>query len=185
MEEKLKEILSEKRFRHSLGVAKEAKRLAKLYGADEEKAYTAGLLHDCAKGYSIEEQIKLCDKLNVKLDESLRICPPVIHGFLGAEVAKKEYGISDDEILQSIKYHTVGRAGMSLLEKIIYIADMTEENRDFDGVDELRDAVNKDLNEALLISIEQQFKLQFKRRSTLHPNMIDMWNDLVLKSRKE
>lgn len=74
---------------------------------------------------------------------------------------------------------------MSLLEKIIYIADMTEENRDFDGVDELRGAVNRDLNEALLISIEQQFKLQFKRRSTLHPNMIDMWNDLVLKSRKE
>ncbi|MCI5605016.1 MAG: bis(5'-nucleosyl)-tetraphosphatase (symmetrical) YqeK [Clostridia bacterium] len=180
MKEKLKKSLSEKRYKHSLGVADEAVRLAKMYGADTEKAYIAGLLHDCAKGYSAERQIELCNELNVHLDEDTIMCPPVVHGFLGVAIAESEYGIADDEILNAIKYHTVGKANMTLLEKIIYIADMTEVNRDFDGVDKLRKAVNKDLDKALLISIEQQFELQAKRRSVIHPNIIYMWNDLIL-----
>jgi predicted HD superfamily hydrolase involved in NAD metabolism len=97
------------------------------------------------------------------------------------EIAKSEYGITDDEILNAIKYHTVGKAGMTLLEKIIYIADMTEENRDFDGVDELRATVDKDLDETILKSITQQFKLQSERRSVIHPNIVYMWNDLIFK----
>jgi predicted HD superfamily hydrolase involved in NAD metabolism len=181
MKDKLKKALPEKRYRHSLGVAKEAVRLAKIYGADEEKAYIAGLLHDCAKGYTIEKQTELCDELKVDLDEASRMCPPVIHGFLGVEIAKSEYGITDDEILNAIKYHTVGKAGMTLLEKIIYIADMTEENRDFDGVDELRATVDKNLDETILKSITQQFKLQSERRSVIHPNIVYMWNDLIFK----
>jgi predicted HD superfamily hydrolase involved in NAD metabolism len=181
MEDKLKKALPEKRYNHSVGVANEAVRLAKMYGADEEKAYVAGILHDCAKGYTIERQIELCDELNVDLDEAARMCPPVIHGFLGVEIAKKEYGISDDEILNAIKYHTVGKAGMTTLEKIIYIADMTEENRDFDGVDELREAVDKSLDEAILKSIAMQFELQSKRKNIIHPNIVYMWNDLISK----
>ncbi|MCC8160389.1 MAG: bis(5'-nucleosyl)-tetraphosphatase (symmetrical) YqeK [Oscillospiraceae bacterium] len=179
MKEKLKKALSPKRYAHSLGVADEAKRLALKYGADEEKAYTAGLLHDCAKGYSIEEQIELCERLNVLLDDAALQCPPVIHGFLGSVIAKTEYGINDEEILSAIKYHTVGRAGMSLLEKIVYIADMTEVNRDFDGVENLRETLERGLNEALMLSVEQQLKLQTKRRGVIHPNIIYMWNDLL------
>lgn len=181
IKKKLKDSLPKKRYRHSLGVADEAKRLAKLYGANENKAYLAGLLHDCAKGISTDRQLEECDNRGVELDEWTRKCPPVVHGFLGVEIAKTEYGISDNEILNAIKYHTVGGAGMTVLDKIIYIADMTETNRDFDGVDELRKAVNKDLDEAILISIGQQFGLQEKRRGIIHPNIVYMWNDLIFK----
>lgn len=185
MKKKLKASLSEKRYRHSLGVAKAAKELAAKYGCDEEKAYIAGLLHDCAKGYSIEEQIALCKKLGVSLDNHTLNCPPVIHGFLGAKIAEKEYGISDTEILDAIRYHTVGRAEMTLLDKIIYIADMTEENRDFEDVEELRKTADKGLDEAILLSVEKQFKLQAKRRGTIHPNMIYMWNDILMERNEE
>lgn len=178
---KLQKTLPEKRYIHSLGVAKEAKRLAAIYGADEEKAYLAGLLHDCAKGILTDKQIEECDRRGVEIDEWIRMCPPVAHGFLGVDIAKTEYGISDNEILSAIKYHTVGRYGMTLLDKIIYIADMTEENRGFEGVDKLREAVDKDLDETILMSIAQQFGLQEKRRELIHPNIVYMWNDLISK----
>lgn len=178
---KLKNSLSEQRYIHSLGVADEAKRLAKLYGVDEEKAYLAGLLHDCAKGIATDKQIEECSKRGVELDEWTRKCPQVAHGFLGVEIAKTEYGISDNEILNAVKYHTVGGDDMNTLDKIIYIADMTERNRDFEGVDVLRKAVDKDLDEAILISVSQQFELQGKRRGVIHPNIVYMWNDLISK----
>lgn len=181
IKKRLKDNLPEKRYIHSLGVADEAKRLAALYGANEEKAYLAGLLHDCAKGILNDKQIEECDRRGVEIDEWIRKCPQVAHGFLGVEIAKTEYGISDSEILNAIKYHTVGRYGMTLLDKIIYIADMTEINRDFEGVDELRKAVDKDLDEAILISIAKQFGLQEKRRGVIHPNIVYMWNDLISK----
>ena len=185
MKEKLKKVLNEKRYKHSIGVAEEAKRLASFYGADTDKAYTAGLLHDCAKCYSGGEQIELCEKKGVMLDRATLDCPAAIHGFLGAEIVRTEYGIDDTDILNAIRYHTVGRAGMTLLEKIVYIADMTEEGRDFDGVDELRAALKKDLDEAVLRSVRQQFMLQYSRLGVIHPNMIYMWNDLILNKKQE
>lgn len=179
LKKKLSDNLYEQRYIHSLGVADEAKRLAVLYGADEEKAYLAGLLHDCAKGYSIDEQIKACKEKGISLDSITLKCAPVIHGFLGAELAESEYGITDTEILNAIKYHSVGSEKMTLLEKIIYIADMTEVNRDFDGVNKLREAVNTDLDEAILLSIEEQLARFSKTRKTIHPNIVYMWNDIV------
>ena len=185
IKEKLKGKLKKNRYIHTLGVAKEARRLALIYGADADKAYLAGLLHDCAKGYSIDEQIKLSKEYGVELDDNLLNSPPVIHGFLGVEIAKREYGISDIEILNAIRYHTVGRAGMTVLEKIVYIADLTEENRDFDGVEELRQSVDKDLDRTLILCLKQQFVVQGKRENTIHPNMVYMWNDLLINSEKE
>ena len=98
IKEKLKKTLPEKRYIHSLGVADEAKRLAEVYGCDADKAYLAGLLHDCAKGYTQEEQFRLCSEYGVKLDKISKKCPAVIHAPLGAEVARREYKIDDDEI---------------------------------------------------------------------------------------
>lgn len=177
---KLKDSLPSKRYIHSLGVADEAKRLAALYGVDEDKAYLAGLLHDCAKGILTDKQIETCDRLGVELDEWTRKCPQVAHGFLGVEIAKTEYGISDSEVLNAIKYHTVGGSNMTMLDKIIYIADMTEINRDFNGVDELREAVNRSVDEAVMISIKQQLELNIDRNTTIHPNIVYLWNDLIL-----
>ena len=179
IKKRLRDTLSDKRYIHSLGVADEARRLAQDYGCDADKAYLAGLLHDCAKGIPTDKQLEKCDEMNVKLDKWTRMCPPVIHGFLGAEIAKSEYGIDDNEILGAIRRHTVGGENMTLLEKIIYIADMTEENRDFDGVSELRNAVNKDLDGAIELSIRQQIKLCMSRRSIIHPDIICLWNDIL------
>lgn len=180
LKNKLKNNLYEKRYIHSLGVAEEAKRLAVIYGADEEKAYIAGLLHDCAKKFTPDEQLDVCKKIGVELDEYAKLCIPIVHSFLGVEIARTEYGINDVEILNAIKYHTVGRAGMTLLEKIIYIADITEAGRDFEGVDELRRLVDKDLTAAIIKSVEFELKRNSQRQSIIHPNMIYMWNDIVL-----
>ena len=177
IKDRLKKSLSEKRYIHSLGVADEAKRLADLYGANKEKAYLAGLLHDCAK--EAENPIKKCSDLGVELDDMMKSNKGLIHGPLGAEIARHAFGITDAEILSAISWHTVGKAGMTLLEKIIYIADMTEINRDFDGVDKLRKAVSTNLDEAILLSIEKQLARFSKSKKAIHPNMVYMWNDIV------
>ncbi len=178
IKERLKKSLSGKRYIHSIGVAEEAKRLAKLYGADEDRAYLAGLLHDCAK--ETDNPLKRCCDLGVELDDIMKLNKGLIHGPLGAEIARIDFGIDDGEILGAIKWHTVGMSGMTLLEKIIYIADFTEVNRDFDGVEELRRIVNSDLDSAILLSIAQHLKILVKRGAAIHPNTILLWNDLIL-----
>lgn len=183
IKEKLRKDLPEKRYIHSLGVADEAKRLAEKYGADADKAYLAGLLHDCAKGIPTSEQATECDRRGVAIDKWTRKCPPVIHGFLGEEIAKAEYGITDEEVLNAIKYHTIGAAGMTLLEKIIYIADMTEVNRNFPGVEILRQRVSESIDEAIKESIKQQLEFNMSKNGVIHPNMIILWNDIIQKGR--
>ncbi len=180
IKKRLADTLSEKRYAHSLGVAEEAKRLAEIYGADADKAYLAGLLHDCAKRIPTDKQLEECTARNVLLDEWAVKCPPVIHGFLGEEMAKSEYGVTDAEVLGAIRRHTVGGKGMTLLEKIVYIADLTEKNRDFDGVSELRKIVGTDLDGAVELSIRQQIKLCMSRRSVIHPDIICLWNDIMI-----
>lgn len=179
IKEKLKEALNPKRYTHSLGVADEAKRLAQLYGANKDKAYLAGLLHDCAKGIPTDKQIEECDRRGIVLEKWTRLCPPVVHGFLGAQMAKEEYGVTDEEILSAIRLHTIGGEGMTLFEKIIYIADMTEINRDFPGVEEIREKVNGSIDEAIKAGIQIQLKFNMKKNGIIHPNMICLWNDIV------
>ena len=138
MTAKLKDSLLEKRFVHSVGVMHTAVALAKRYGVDEHKAAVAGLLHDCAKNFSRDDMLALCEKYGIQLDEVMKSATGLIHGLLGAEVAKREYGIDDDEIYDAIYYHTVGKPEMNLLTQIIYIADGIEPNRHYDGVDIIR-----------------------------------------------
>lgn len=179
---RLKDGMSERRYLHSLGVADEAKRLALLYGADEGKAYLAGLLHDCAK--EIKNQAEKCDELGIRIDDMMRQNTGLIHGPLGAAVAKRDFGVSDEEILSAIRWHTLGRAGMTLLEKIVYIADYTEKNRVYEGVEELRKAVDADLEDAILLSIERHLKVLEKRGAAVHPNTILLRDDIILNRAK-
>ncbi len=179
MKDKLKKTLSEKRYKHSLGVCDEAVKLAKLYGADEEKAYLAGLLHDCAKGYDADKQIELCTKYGVELDEITLSCKAVIHAPLGAAVAKDKYGIDDKEILEAIRCHTVAKANMSLLDKIIYIADMIEPMRDFPGVDKLRKAAYEDIDKAFIIGLKQSIVFNAEKNKIIHPDTISAWNYML------
>lgn len=180
MMEKLKATLKPKRYIHSLGVCDTAIKLAKQFEVDSDKAYLAGLLHDCAKCFEHEKQLELCRQYGIELSKITLECPAVIHAPLGAAVAKTEYGIEDEEILRSIELHTTGGCDMTKLDKIIYIADMIEPSRDYKGVDSLRKAAKEDLDKAMLMALQSTLKFNIKKGSIIHPDTIDAWNDLLI-----
>ena len=129
IQEQLKTILKPERYTHTTGVMYTAASLAMRYGADINKVMYAGLLHDCGKFTSGEEQINLCRQHGILLTKSELEMPALVHAKLGAYYAETKYGVEDEEILNAIIYHTTGRPGMTMIEKIIYIADYIEPNR--------------------------------------------------------
>ncbi len=145
--------LKHKRIPHVLGTEQEAIRLAERYGADVEKARVAALLHDCTKKLDMDAQLALCDHYGIQLDELERVSLKLLHSKTGAALARDVFGV-DEEIYNAIWWHTTGHAGMTLLEKIIYLADYIEPSRDFPGVDKLRQVCYKDLNEGLCLGLE-------------------------------
>ena len=129
----IKELESELaygRFIHTLDVAATASNLAMCYGSDLDQAETAGLLHDCAKCMNLGKMLKMCDKAGVTISEYERNSASLLHSKAGAVLAESRYGVSDEDILNAIRYHTTGRPGMSLLEKIVFVADYIEPGRD-------------------------------------------------------
>ena len=181
--DKLKIALTQKRFDHSLGVMQTAVELAKHYGADIKKTATAALLHDCAKNYAHSEMFELCERYGVELDEISKASPGLIHGFLGAKIAQKYYGIEDKEIYDAIYYHTVGKPDMSLITKIIYIADGIEPGRTYDGVERIRDIVYEDIDRALVLQIDYTIHSVINRGGLIHTNTIDTRNLYLRKLR--
>ena len=176
---RLREAIPERRFAHTLGVADEAVRLARRFGADEGRAWLAGMLHDCAKGIPTEKQAETCDRLGVAIDDEVRRCPSVIHGFLGAHLARTVYGVDDPVVLRAIELHTIGDAGMSLLQRIVFLADSTEPGRNFPGVDAMRAAAENNLDEALRLFVGGQFGHLVEKRAIMHSGLLRLWNDLV------
>lgn len=188
MIEKLKSTQKERRFNHTLGVAAEAERLAEKYGVDKDKARLAGLLHDCAKNLdekSGEEFSAICSKYGVTLDELAKKERALVHAFLGAAVAFKDYGVDDNEILEAIYYHTTARANMTPLEKIVYIADMTEPGRELEQSKEIRRLAEIDLDEALIYSIGCSIKHVIKKGTLIHPDSIYALNYLIENRREK
>ena len=175
---RLRETIPEKRFVHSLGVADEARRLAALHGADPDRARLAGLLHDCAKGIPKERQAEECDRLGVPLDPATRALPQVIHGFLGERLARDRFGVEDEAVLRAIRLHTVGDAGMSLLEKIVFLADGTEPGRHYPGVEGVRAAADRDVDEALRAFLDGQLRYLASRGGVVHPATLRLREEL-------
>ena len=149
--------LKHKRIPHVLGTEQEAIRLAERYGVDVEKARVAALLHDCTKKLDMESQLALCDHYGIELDELEQVSLKLLHSKTGAALARDVFGV-DEEIYNAIWWHTTGHANMTLLEKIIYLADYIEPSRDFPGVDKLRSVCYKDLNEGLLLGLEMTIR---------------------------
>lgn len=168
--------LREKRFLHTLGVAECAKKLAFKYGADPEKAYTAGLLHDIVKEDTIEQMRMLCKDLN--LDEEMRATRALLHGPAGAEYAKQHFGI-DEDMYNACFYHTVGRENMSVLEKIVYLADVIEPNRTQSGVEALRSLAEDNLNKAVLQAMENTISYLHENGMKVHKNSLNARNFLL------
>ncbi|MEG2584233.1 MAG: bis(5'-nucleosyl)-tetraphosphatase (symmetrical) YqeK [Oscillospiraceae bacterium] len=181
IEAQLKSILSERRFKHSLGVANEAKKLAEFYNADVQKAYLAGLVHDCAKEIPTEKMVAILnDNYGIIVDSLMTAMPKLLHGTLGACVAQSEFDIYDAEVLDAIRCHTTGKANMSMLAKIIYIADYIEPNRDFEGVDELRELTYKNIDKAIIKGINMTVADLIKRDLVFHTDTIHARNYLIL-----
>lgn len=170
MKEYAKSCLSEKRFNHTLGVAEEAVKLAMRYGANQQKAETAAVLHDCAKELTAEEKLKKCNKYGIPLDDILIKQPDLTHSFIAAAIAQDLFCIEDDEILSAIRYHTTGRRNMTLLDKIIYLADYIEPTRKpFDGILKAREKALSDLDQAVKISLLDTLEYNNKKGCLIHP----------------
>lgn len=144
--------LKPKRMPHVLGTEQEAVRLVRRYGGDETQARIAALLHDCTKKLDMAQQLALCEKYGIMLDELEQKALKLLHSKTGAAIARDVFGV-EDAVYDAILYHTTGKPDMTRLEKIIYLADYIEPTRDFPGVDELRKTVYEDLDKGLLMGL--------------------------------
>lgn len=177
----LKEILSEKRYTHSLGTMKMAKELALFYGEDEEEAAFAGLIHDIAKEMSKDKILEYSKEHDIEIDDIEKEQLGLMHAKLGASIAKEKYS-ADTKVQNAIRYHTTGHVNMDKFAKIIYLADKLEENRTYEGVENLRKTAKEDLDMAILITIDFVLEKSIKMGRLIHPNTIDLRNS-ILKSR--
>lgn len=157
LREKSYAMLKPKRIPHVQGCEAEAVRLAERWGADPEKAAEAGILHDCTKKVPLAGQLALCAEYGLEADEIEAHSEKLLHAKTGAATAEREFGC-DADVVSAIRWHTTGKADMSLLEKIIYMADYIEPNRDFDGVEPLRELAYRDLDRAMLLGFEMSLE---------------------------
>ena len=164
-------MIRAKRIAHVKGTEEEAVRLARRWGADEEHARRAAILHDCTKYLELDEQLQLCAKYGIVLDELEQQAVKLLHSKTGACVARHVYGVSDD-IYEAIFWHTTGKADMTLLEKLLYIADYMEPTRDFPGVERLRALAYEDLDAAVLLGCEMSIQEMAERGLPVHPNTV-------------
>lgn len=164
--------LKHRRIPHVLGTEQEAIRLAERYGADVRKARVAALLHDCTKKLDMPSQLALCKTYGIRLDELEQKALKLLHAKTGAAVARDVFGV-DGEIYSAIYWHTTGHADMTLLEKIIYLADYIEPSRDFPGVDKLRQVCYKNLNEGLLLGLEMTIEEMTRMGNPVHRATIE------------
>ncbi|MBU3181336.1 bis(5'-nucleosyl)-tetraphosphatase (symmetrical) YqeK [Clostridium psychrophilum] len=174
--------LKASRLKHSLSVSKTAVKLAVNYGVDIDKARIAGLVHDCVKNKNDMELIKIAVDHKLELSDVELQNPSILHGLVGSIVAKEVMEIYDEDILNAIHYHTTGRKNMSILEKIIYIADYIEPLRVFDGVEELRRLSMIDLNATIIKSFDNTIKYVISKNGLLHVDTINARNYLLSKS---
>lgn len=170
MREKLKEKLPAKRFEHSLGVEYTAGTMAFMFGVDYDKALVAGLLHDCAKYVPNDKKISKCEKRGIPISECEYKNPELLHAKLSAVYAKEKYGVTDQEILSAITYHTTGHPAMTTLEKIVYIADFIEPNRlVLPEMDLIRKEAYTDLDQCLLHILHNSMHYLCKKGAAVDP----------------
>lgn len=183
-EEQFREILrtrlSDYRYHHSLCVAEEAARLADKYGADARRAYTAGLLHDIMKDTDGKSQLQILKDFAILLTDVEQAQPPLWHAVSGAAFVEHILGLKDAEIVTAIRYHTTGRAGMSLLERVLFVADYTSADRQYPDVEEMRRRAEISLESAMQYGITHTVRQLLERGSPIHPDTIAAYNDVVL-----
>ena len=174
------DVLSEYRRIHSLNVADEAVRFAEKYGADPEKARLAGLLHDITKETSNDLQLKIIEKGGIILSDVERRSPKLWHAVSGAVTVRDKYGIDDEDIFNAVFYHTTARAGMSKLEKCIFLADFTSVERDYPDIDVIRRYAEVSLEEGMLYGLKFTLARLAGRGDMISPNALAAYNEILL-----
>ncbi len=177
----LKSRLNEKRYHHSLCVADEAKRLAIKYGGDTEKCYLAGLLHDITKNSPDAEHLKLFETFGIMLSVVEKNAVKLWHAMSGEAYLRNVLGITDEEILDAVRYHTTAKKDMSLTAKILYLADFTSIDRDYEDVDVIRSYVDESLEKAFIYALQYSITDLVEQRRAIHPDTLDAYNEFCLK----
>ena len=178
----LQKRLNEKRYYHSLCVADEAKRLAEKYGGDKDKAYLAGLLHDITKNAPDEEHLQIFKEFGIILSDVEQNAKKLWHAMSGALYVKNILEINDPEIIDAIRYHTTAKADMSLLAEILYLADFTSKDRDYEDVDVIREYVDESLEKAFVYALEYSITDLVNQGRAIHPDTVQAYNQAVLKN---
>lgn len=176
----LRHRLKPKRFEHTLAVAAEAERLALRYGADPKKARTAGLLHDVMKNTPPADQLRVVEDFGVPMSPLERGAEKLYHAISGAAFAEHVLGVNDREILDAVRYHTTARAGMTLLERVLYLADFTSADRDYDDVDVMRRLVDESMESAMAYALSYTIKDLVKKQKPIHPDTVAAFNDVMM-----
>ncbi len=184
MEKDLKDIIreylhSEDRINHSYRVAELAKDIAKHYGISSEKAYTAGILHDIAKEYTFEKSIITAREHNYTLSESEILNKKLLHAPIGALIIEHELHINDKDIIEAIHWHTTGKTNMSLLEKIIFIADKAESGRKYPEAQIMKDLVFQDINKTMIIAVKYSMNRLIETERFIDKQSLDCYNHLI------
>ncbi len=169
--------LTPKRFHHSLEVAKQAKHLAEKYGTDPQKAYTAGLLHDILKDTDADSQLQILKEFGILLDAVEQGAHKLWHARSGAVFLEHILGIKDKEILEPVRYHTTGRAGMTMPDIVLYLADFTSADRDYPDVDTMRALTEQDWRAAMRYALEYTIRDLKEQNRPVHPDTLACYQD--------
>jgi nicotinate-nucleotide adenylyltransferase len=173
----LKKRLSHERFVHTMNVAKECRKLAKRYGEDPQRAYFAGMVHDICKEDDRQQQYEWA------VQSQMDFCPEeaasykVWHGVAGAYFLRTQLGVTDEAILYAVRFHTIARSGMSMLEKIVYLGDMISEERSYTGVEVMRQTCYEDLNLGMLYALREAMRKQLKRNALIPHFTLEAYNE--------
>jgi len=180
IEKDVKNTLSEERYNHSRGVMEMCAELAVRYNADVETAKKVGIAHDIAKEMTEEEKLQYVKDNNIKIDEIEKTYTRLLHAKIGADMAVKRYGFTE-EMADAIRCHTTGRENMTMLDKILYIADETSLERDFDDVEYIRNLAFEDIDEAVIYFLEKVMKKMFAQKDKIHIDSVLARNSLLKK----
>jgi nicotinate-nucleotide adenylyltransferase len=180
----LREKLGAYRLAHSFAVADAAKLLARRFGAEEERAYLAGLVHDIMKDTPKPEQLAVMQKAGVRLTDAEMHNPKLWHAMAGEAYLRAELGWTDEELLSAVRYHTTGRGRMSLLEKIIYVADFMSADRQYDGVERMRSLAETSLEEAMAFGLSFTIGDLAAKEQVIHPDSVDCYNEIIIEREK-
>ena len=175
----IKNRLTSKRLFHSICVAEKAKHLAEKYGSDAEKAYTTGLVHDIMKNESVEKMLQMIENDGQVLTESEIAITVTLHAIAGEIYLRKELGVTDEEVLSAVRWHTTGKEDMSLFEKIIYVADLVSDDREYPDVHEVRELAEENLDKTLLRGLSFTIEDNARKHKLIHTDTVKAYNYLA------